>query len=476
MYIDPDDILWIGTHGEGLNKFIPVWENDRLKGVRIKRYMKNDGLPSNIIYGIKPDGKGNLWLSTDNGLVKFNPLAGSFRHYYQIDGVQDNQFFWGAHCRLNDGRLVFGGISGITMFNPEEIKENRFIPRVLITGISLFGNQVKPLDKTSILKKSILFTEEIELEYYQNSFSIEFASMDFSKPQKNQFKYKLEGINPDYIHLGNRHYISFNDLKSGDYTLKILGSNDDGYWNPAPAELRIKIIPPFWKSNWFISLAVLFIALVISLAVYQQVRNLIKVERLRLKIAADLHDNIGSGLTEISILSEVVKNRIDPAAADSIRNLDNIGEKSRNLIDRMSDIVWLINPNKDSLYDLIIRLKDNYSEIFSHNNISFKTFELTSLQKVKLSMEKRQNLYLIFKEGITNCLKHSKCGKIFFKVEIKGNQMALSLTDDGKGFSGEGKGNGLKNMMYRAKLIGGSLTIESTPGKGTEVKYSEKIK
>ena len=206
-------------------------------------------------------------------------------------------------------------------------------------------------------------------------------------------------------------------------------------------------------------------------------KNLIGIERLRAKLAADLHDNIGSSLTEISILSEVISHKIDSADDNTKKSLKMISDNSRNLIDSMSDIVWLVNPKRDSLYDLILRLRDTYSELSSYTNISFRSENIKELEKISLSMEHRQHLYLIFKEAINNSINHSKCSQIILDASVKGKRLEMTLKDDGTGFEDTyiSSGNGLSNMKERAKSIGGVLSIFSEQGNGTVVQFNGNV-
>lgn len=206
-------------------------------------------------------------------------------------------------------------------------------------------------------------------------------------------------------------------------------------------------------------------------------KNLLDIELLRTKIAADLHDHIGSGLTEIAILSEMLSKQLSGNDPDIQEKLKKIRERSRDLIDSMSDIVWFVNPKRDSLYDLILRLKDTYEDLLFYSNISFKTQNLIRLEKIVLSMVYRQNLFLIFKEAIHNSIKHSGCTEICFDIQVNGKHIKLTLKDDGNGFDRDrvASGDGLENMMRRSSDIGGSLRIDTLPGKGTVIEFKGDI-
>ncbi len=474
VHQDNSGNLWFGTYGGGLNE-LPVDQQNIsvVSEARFNHYSMKDGLASNIIYGILEDNNGNLWLSTDNGISKFNPKNLTFRNFYQSDGLQGNQFFWGASFKGLNGELFFGGTNGVDAFYPSILKDNKHVPPIVITDFQIFNKPVSYSVEGSPLKKSIAETKEITLSYSENVFSFEFAALDYTVPGKNQYAYMMEGFDKDWVQSGNRRYVTYTNLDPGKYVFKVKGSNNDGIWNEKGASIRIIILPPFWKTWWFIILAFLLVGGLITFVITYRVRYLLGIERFRTKLAADLHDNIGSSLTEISILSEVISAKIDSVSEDVKKSLKMISDNSRNLIDSMSDIVWLVNPKRDSLYDLILRLRDTYTELSSYASISFRSENLKSLEKVSLSMEHRQHLYLIFKEGINNCITHSGCTEISLDAFIKGKRLEMVLKDNGKGFNANQgfDGNGLENMQQRAKAIGGVINISSNKGDGTTLQF-----
>ena len=471
-YQDSKGNLWFGTYGGGLNELIPDEQNS-LDPAFIN-YKHDQGLASNVVYCILGDNAGNLWLSTDNGLSMFNPNGEIFKNYDVTDGLQGNQFFWGAGYKGIGGELFFGGTNGFNAFNPSDLKNNSHVPPVVITDFKVLNQPVVVGAEGSSLTKTISLTKEISLPYSQNVFSFEFSALDYSAPNKNMYAYIMEGFDKDWIYSGNRRFITYTNLDPGKYVFKVIGSNNDGVWNKTGTQLAIIISPPFWRTWWFILSAVIIVGGMIYLIIYYKVKNLIGIERLRAKLAADLHDNIGSSLTEISILSEVVSHKINSADDNTKKSLKMISDNSRNLIDSMSDIVWLVNPKRDSLYDLILRLRDTYSELSSYTNISFRSENIKELEKISLSMEHRQHLYLIFKEAINNSINHSKCSQIVLDASVKGKRLEMTLKDDGIGFDSTFKslGNGLNNMKERAKAIGGVLFILSEQGKGTMVQFN----
>lgn len=472
VFEDREGNLWFGTYGGGLNKLSA--EQQKTEKAKFVCYTTDDGLPSNIIYRIEADDKGNLWLSTDNGLSMFNSQEETFRNYDASDGLQGNQFFWGASLKGENGELYFGGTNGFNVFYPDQLKNNNHVPPVVITNFQIFNKPVDINKEDSPLKSSITSAEEIELSYSQGVFSFEFAALDYTVPGKNRYAYIMEGFDDNWTYSGNRRYVTYTNLDPGKYVFKVKGSNNDGIWNAKGTEITITILPPLWRTWWFITLAVLMIGSIIALIIYFRVKHLLDIERLRTKLAADLHDNIGSSLTEISILSEVVSKKINSVDESVRRSLNMISVNSRNLIDNMSDIVWLVNPKRDSLYDLILRLRDTYSELSSYTSISFRSDNIKSLERVSLSMEHRQHLYLIFKEAINNCITHSGCSEITLDASVRGKKLQMTLKDNGRGFLPEqisNGGNGLNNMKNRAESIGGTLNIYSKIDKGTTIQF-----
>jgi len=228
--------LWIGTDS-GLNMWMP--KNDTFK-----RYTSKDGLPSDMIFGILEDNKHYLWISTNKGISKLDPENGTIRNYDYHDGLQSNEFNSGAAFKNQKGELFFGGINGLTVFNPDEIFDNPYIPSVVITDIKMFG-------KTITTSTQIPYLKSLSLSYQNNFLSFEFASLDFNNPYKNHYAYKLEGFDQDWNYCENDRIASYTDISEGVYTLRIKASNNDGVWNDAGTTLRLKIIPPYWRTPIF---------------------------------------------------------------------------------------------------------------------------------------------------------------------------------------------------------------------------------
>lgn len=256
IHEDRAGTLWIGTGGGGLNRF------DRTSGV-FKRYGNAEGLPNEVVYGILEDSHGNLWISTNGGIARFDPDTGNFKAYTVHDGLQSNEFNGGAYFMSQTGEMFFGGINGITAFYPEQIRDNPHVPPIVITSFRKLDREVK-------LSKPIWDIDELMLSYRDYIFSFEFAALDYTAPDKNQYAYMMEGLDENWLYTdASKRFANYTTLPPGTYTFRVKGSNNDGVWNEKGASIRIVITPPFWKTWWF-RITVLAAAVSIFIVLYRR--------------------------------------------------------------------------------------------------------------------------------------------------------------------------------------------------------------
>jgi ligand-binding sensor domain-containing protein/two-component sensor histidine kinase len=458
MLEDSNGKIWIGTSGGGLNSFDTA--TDKFKG-----YSSRHGLTSAVVYGILEDDNKFLWLSTDNGIYKFNPQTEKFIQFGLEDGLQSLEFSGGAYFKDSEGIMYFGGIKGLNYFHPDSIKVNYYKPQVVINSIKILDEELKGKH------------DELILSHNENFISIEFSALDYSQPLRNRYRYILEGFQKYWTNTDAKQRIAtYTNLPAGEYVFKVMGTNSDGVWNENFTSLKISINPPFYQTWWFATLAMMLVGFLLYYLSTLRIKNQLAIERIKTKIASDLHDNVGAGLTEISILSELAvqsSNKVNNTSGE----LRKISDTSRQLVDVMSDIVWVVNPERDSLYDLIIKLKDSYNELFNSVGISLQVKNVEKSNDIKLPMEYKQNLLLIFKEAINNSIKHSKCKKLNLEADVRNDDINIFIKDDGIGFNSEKiqYGNGMKNMINRAKNIGGEISWSSLPDKGTKVHFRGKL-
>jgi signal transduction histidine kinase/ligand-binding sensor domain-containing protein/DNA-binding response OmpR family regulator len=251
---DKDGNLWLGTD-VGLDYF------DR-KNNHFTTYLMKDGLPNEVIQGILPDERGNLWISTNKGISKFNIENKTFKNYSTVDGLQEEEFKEEAYCKSRSGAMYFGGINGFNEFFPDNVNNIPFDPPILLTNFQIFNQEVPLSDDPDIspLRKSITETQELTLPYKKSVFSFEFASLNFTVPQKNQYKYMLEGFDNDWNIIGTKHTATYTNLDPGKYKFKVKGLDNEGNWSKQTASIMVTITPPFWLTWWFKTFSVLFIA------------------------------------------------------------------------------------------------------------------------------------------------------------------------------------------------------------------------
>lgn len=463
-------IIWFCTLGGGVNAFDPIKE-------KFRAFTIKDGLCSNDVAGITADDNGNYWLGTQKGLSCFTPPKNPFdpkdsfhfRNYDKGDGLPDNKMGMFGGYKDADGKMYFGSESaGLICFNPSELKDNTYVPPVYITDFRVFYKSVTVNDADSILKSPIELTKEITLSYKQNVITFEFAALNYLHPEKNLYAYKLEPFNKDWVYTdASKRFANFTNLDPGEYILKVKGSNNDGLWNPVEASLKLIITPPFWQTWWFRAVLLMAVAFAVYGFYRYRLRHILKLQNIRNKIAADLHDDIGSTLNSISVYSEVAKK--DPARQTHALNM--IGESSRKVIDAMSDIVWTINPENDGFEKVILRMRSLSYNLLKAKKIDFIFKADENLNDIKLSLEARRNFYLIFKEVLNNLVKYSRAGRVSISLESKSNTLTLLIRDDGVGFDIAQKynGNGLINMKKRAIEMNGQLIIDSGADIGTSI-------
>ncbi len=473
IYEDTSGILWMGTYGGGLNRFDPTTES-------FTHFTEQDGLSNNVVYGILPDKAGNLWLSTNKGISRFNPANNQFRNYDLKDGLQGNEFNQGSYCASRNGELFFGGINGINAFFPDSIGENNFIPPVHLTNFKVF-------DKVVPISHMLATAKQIELSYAENFFSFEFVALNYTSPEKNRYAYMLEGLDRSWNSApSRRRYASYTNLDPGHYVLRVRGSNNDGIWNEQGMSVGITITPPYWKTWWFRVLATVVIAAILFLLYRYRVNKLLEIERIRSSIAVDLHDDIGSTLTEIALFSDVglrelhakTNGRPEKANIPKIESLlQEIGTTSRGLVDAMNDIVWAVDPKNDSFEFLLLRMKTHAGRMLEAKGINYEIDIPEELSELHLPLSFRRRFYLIFKEAINNVIRHAQSTKVLLTIRREGQSLIMTIVDDGKGFNADlaRDGNGLGNMKKRAGTLDGDLTIMSQQGKGTTVQLTAAI-
>ncbi len=461
---DRTGTIWLGTEGGGLARL-----DDARAGGKFRTWRAVDGLPSDVIYAIVEGPRGHLWLSTNRGLARFDPRHGSFRRYDTRDGLVRDEFNAGAGGRTADGRLYFGGPGGLLVFHPDSLRPNQLAPGVVLTGLRIFDQHVE-LPDSAVGARRVL-----RLRPDQNFLTFEFAALNLRLPEKNLYNYRLRGLDNRWLTgESTRPEAQFTNLSPGTYTFEVRAANNDGVWSSEPTTLQI-LIPPPWYRAWWFRLGLVFVFLLLLWAAYRvRVNQLLALERVRHGIARDLHDDMGSTLSSISILSQVARQHHHHGRAEQVTGLlTQIGESSGRMLDSMDDIVWAINPAHDGLDNVTARMRVFASDVLEARGIDFSFIVAPAVQEHRLEMRARREFFLIFKETVNNLAKYAQCQTARFDLRVEQRCLVLTVEDDGVGFDpaapARGSGNGLTNMRTRAAALRAKLSFETAPGHGTKV-------
>lgn len=453
IYSDGTGNTYIATQGNGL----VIYDAN----TRSFRTIRNNICPEdNKIDKIVECDKGILWLATGKGLSCWDLKNITFRNYQEGKRLANMVNVTG--CTSPDGTLYFAGSDEILYFNPDKLSETSPYIHPEVTSVNVM-NKNYPTD----------ITKPLYLSYRDNYISFTFSAFDFLNEKVDQFAYYLEGFDKDWNYCGNRHFTSYTNLPGGSYTLKLKVQNAEGIWVETIHPIHIHITTPYYKTWWFFLLCGLSIFGLGYLFYYLQIQRELEAERLRTRLARDLHDDVGSSLSSISIISNMATKKQEHGPEEVRRIFTKISETSQKTLDSISDLVWTLNPENDMMEDLFMRMRVYMSEILEAKEILYEFNVTEETGRIKITMDKRKNLYLIFKETINNIAKYSKCTKVLISIKLLDGNIAMEVADNGIGFIVEQAartGNGLKNMQQRASQMGGTITIKSKPGEGTGLK------
>ena len=422
-----------------------------------------DGLPSNSVLSLQKDAIGNIWAGFNGALVKMRGPSKKAEIYGRHDGIWNTSFENNAMQMVKGGRIVAGTSKDFYYFNPQQFHAREAPPDVQITGFKVFDSR---LNIDSCLAKD----QAIRLSYDQNFLTIEFSAFNFLD-NKLTYYYKLNGIDKDWIRAGRNLSASYTHLPAGKYSFLVRSENGDGIQSFKTNTLDIYIPPPFWLSWWFFILLALCFAYVLYFFHRLRINRLLDMEKVRDRIARDLHDDMGSTLSTINILSEMVKMKIDKDLTVTKDYINKISDNSYRMMEAMDDIVWSINPMNDNMQKITARMREYATSMLEVKDIEYTFHVDEAVKQIKLDMEARRDFFLIFKEAINNLAKYSKCTRAKIKIETYEYTMLMKIQDDGQGFivKDADNGNGLTNMHKRAKSLNAKLFIDSQPGSGTTI-------
>jgi signal transduction histidine kinase/ligand-binding sensor domain-containing protein len=479
LHVDRAGRLWLASSMGGVSRV----DDPGAEKPGFVSLTTNDGLSSNNIRTITEDPFGNIYLGTVRGVDRISPETKRIRHYSINDGLAAD-FVMDSHCD-KDGVLWFattGGLSRLT----SEADENHVRPPIWLGGMRIAGvpQAIPALGANEI--------GTFELLHTQNTLQLDFFGLDFQAGETLRYQYRLEGADSDWSAPTEDRTVTFANLRPGTYRFVVRALDAHGAASEKPAIVSFKILSPIWQRWWFLGLAgVLVAAIAFAIASQRAARRreregadaalrqakedrLRDLEQVRSHIAADLHDDIGSNLTRISLISEVAQRRLNGADTPVGEQLSSIGKLSRELVDSMSEIVWAINPNKDHFADLSQRMRHFASDLLTNRQIQVRFTAVDFDRDIRVGANVRREFFLVFKEAVNNIARHSACTRVEIDLHAEGDDLILTLSDDGKGFDANQKsdGHGLGSMRGRTLSLGGDLEIKSAAGQGTKLRFA----
>ncbi len=450
---------------------------------------EKNGLSNDYIYSILPENDYTFWLSTNHGINKLTLKPGkdigvkNVESYTIQHGLQSNEFNTGAYYK--DGPIIFlGGITGINWFDERKFFQRSFAARTFVTDFLI---NEKPLQTDT----AVNFLKQISLKHDENNIYIKFATLEYTDPDVNRYQYRLKGYDNQWISAKHIPEARYSKLPHGLYKFEVKSANSEGVWSAPQLLQTIIVSPPFWLTWWFKILAAASLSGALFLTIrYFLRRKLQKQLRImekqlavnteRLRISKDMHDELGTGLSKIALLSEL--GRGSTAQPSQTHIIDEIGNTSRGLADKMGEIIWTLNPQNDTLSNLAAYLHEYIFETTDPLSVEVAFHLPENLPDISMGHLPRQQLMLVTKEALNNALKYSRASLIRFAITVKERVVIFSLSDNGVGFDvsalppqKNGKRNGLTNMKTRMAEIGGDWTIRSEQGLGTAITYSIKI-
>ena len=470
LYQDREGTLWIGTRAGGLNRY---------QGGKFTACMAKDGLFSDEVYEILEDDLGYFWMSCRKGIFRVSKkqlddfARGVVKTVYctafgRADGlpsVQCNGVAKPAGWKGKDGRLWFATIRGAVSVEPG-IKTNDRPPPVYVEEVLADDRVLRP--------DNLVGAESLSLTVPpgRGGLKVHYTALSFQAPEKNRFKYMLEGVDAGWIDAGAGRSAAYSQLAPGKYHFRVIASNNDGRWNEVGATLSVVLLPHYWQTWWFRPVIGLFAALPLALLYRLRVKRLREIEALRVQIAANLHDDVGARLTKVAMVTEL----LDRETGDNLpgkAHIRNIFRTVREITQAMDEIVWTINPKNDTLDHLANYIFQYAEEYFQDTGVSCRLDVPAQLPDRPVSTEVRHNLFMTVKEALNNVLKHAQAKEIRIGLGADDGRMTITIVDNGRGFTlseASGKGNGLDNMKQRLERIGGRLVLESEPGRGTSIR------
>jgi len=453
-----DGVLRLGTS---------VGLMEMLSDHRFRLTTTHDGLPGSAVYSIVEEPEGTFWLGTNQGLVRFRPALHQeerLRTFGDDEGTGNTEYNRHAALVCKDGTLAFGGMDGLTLLASDSLRNNPFVPPVRLTAISVSSRDGTRMIEPGAVDRLILRPED-------STVAFEFAALSYTMPELNRYAYRMDGYDSEWTDAGARRTTRYTNLPPGRYRFQVRGSNNDGVWNEEGLSLDVIVLPSLWETWWLRPMLVLgIVAVGWAVFHYREIKKR-EVERLRMRIAGDLHDDLSSDLSGIAVVADMVR-QSDGMGAEERRDLGNIRNASLRMADGLRDIVWYIDPDHDNLEAAVRRMRQTASTLLRGIEHRFDV-EVSDRDRT-LQVDFRRNVFLIFKEAVHNIVRHAGASQVRLTLTTSGDRLRLEIVDDGCGFDtgAASEGHGLTSMERRAEEIGGTLEIDSSPGRGTTLRLT----
>jgi ligand-binding sensor domain-containing protein/signal transduction histidine kinase len=454
FFVDREGRLWIGLRYEGL----VVTEDSAASPVRFRTAVPGGRLMSGSVWCITDDARGRLYLGTGRGLDRVDPATGAVQHLTIIEGLSGR--IVNACATDRRGYVWVATSAGVSRFDPEREPGAPALPRVYVTGLTVAG------EERLLAERGLDALPPLTLAPSADNLRVEFTGVRLGGGRL-RYQFRLGG---DWSEPTDERSVNFARLSAGAYRLEVRAVDLDGAIRSAPAVLRFEVLSPMWRRWWALALAGFALGMVVLGVHRLRLRQALAMERVRGQIATDLHDEVGSGLSQIAVLNEVAKR---DAPAGSAPLLDESAGIARALRESMSDIVWAVDPRKDHLVDLVQRMRQTTFNLLEVDgrDVTFEAPPSAALEGVDLAPDRRRHLLLILKEAVTNVARHAGASRASIRLQLAGDTLTLSVEDDGCGPGApRPEGRGLKNMAARADALGGRLTVGPRPGGGTVVR------
>jgi signal transduction histidine kinase/ligand-binding sensor domain-containing protein len=408
------------------------------------------------------DGAGGLYFRYSQGVLRLDPATSQVMQYTTAAGLAHLEP--SAVFRARDGRVWFATSEGLSRLAPQA-RPPAAAPTVAISGVRI-GGAAHPVPDIGTIDVAGL-----QLPSDRRQLEVEFFAIGFRIGDPIHYEYKLEGADSDWSRRTDQRVVTYAQLAPGSYRFVVRAITGAGTVSPRLATVSFTVLAPIWQRTWFVGLVAGLFVVVAYLGVQYRTRRLLELERIRTRIATDLHDDIGASLSQIAILSEVVRRRAGPGEAVITEPLSQIAGTARELVDGMSDIVWAIDPQKDHVASLATRMRRHGSDVLPASDIGFDFLVLGDEGDRWIGAETRRQVFLVFKEAINNIVRHARATAVRVEFGVAAGVVRLLIEDNGQGFdpAADVDGHGLRSLRDRARRLGGTVTIQSTVGSGSVV-------